>query len=91
MDRYFAMKSAARGSIQEVLRDPELTVAIFSHTRKIAKGFLTQIKRELEGNNFLKNLYPDVLWEDPKKEAPKWSEDEGLIVKRRLNSERRQL
>lgn len=63
----------------------EITVGIFSHTRPAAKDFLRQIKRELEGNSFLKSLFPDVLWSEPAKEAPKWSEDEGIIVKRRSN------
>src|SRR5262249_8499422 len=38
------------GVIQEILCDPDLTVAIFSHTKPIAKAFLVQIKRELEAN-----------------------------------------
>ena len=37
------------GIIQEVLRDPELTVGIFSHIRPKAKDFLRQIKTEFEG------------------------------------------
>lgn len=72
-------------TIQDILNDPEETFGIFSHTRDIAKGFLVQIMRELAGNERLKRLYPDVLWADPKREAPKWSEDDGLIVKRRGN------
>lgn len=72
-------------TIQDILNDPELTIGIFSHTRPIAKQFLRQIKREFEGNEWLKALFPEVLWADPKKEAPKWSEDEGIIVKRRGN------
>mgnify|MGYP000340763043 CR=1 FL=1 len=72
-------------TIQDILNDPEVTVGIFSHTRPIAKGFLRQIKRELEGNEFLKQLFPDILWAKPASEAPKWSEDEGLIVKRKGN------
>jgi phage terminase large subunit-like protein len=72
-------------TIQNVLNDPEITVGIFSHTRPIAKGFLRQIKREFEGNDDLKRLYPDVLWQNPQKEAPKWSEDDGIIVKRKSN------
>lgn len=72
-------------TIQDILNDPELTVGIFSHTRPIAKGFMRQIKRELESNDFLKQLFPDVLWANPQSEAPKWSEDEGLIVKRKGN------
>ena len=73
------------GVIQEILCDPDLTVAIFSHTRPIAKAFLVQIKRELEGNEDLKTLFPDVLWREPAREAPKWSENEGIVVKRASN------
>jgi hypothetical protein len=73
------------GVIQEILSDPDLTVAIFSHTRPIAKAFLVQIKRELEGNDGLKKLFPDVLWAEPAREAPKWSENEGIVVKRASN------
>jgi predicted phage terminase large subunit-like protein len=72
-------------TIQDILRDPEVTVGIFSHTRPIAKGFLRQIKREFEANETLKELFPDILWQDPHKEAPKWSEDDGIIVKRKGN------
>jgi hypothetical protein len=73
------------GVIQEILCDPDLTVAIFSHTRPIAKAFLVQIKRELESNDVLKQLFPDVLWHEPAREAPKWSENEGIVVKRAAN------
>ena len=72
-------------TIQNILNDPEITVGIFSHTRPIAKGFLRQIKREFEGNAHLKELFPEILWANPDKEAPKWSEDDGLIVKRKGN------
>lgn len=73
------------GVIQEILSDPDLTVAIFSHSKPIAKAFLVQIKRELEGNDVLKNLFSDVLWAEPAREAPKWSENEGIVVKRASN------
>jgi predicted phage terminase large subunit-like protein len=63
----------------------EPTFGIFSHTRPIAKGFLRQIKTEAETNVFLKALFPDIFWDNPKKEAPKWSEDDGIVVQRRGN------
>lgn len=63
----------------------EWTFGIFSFNRPIAKGFLKQIKRELEENNYLKRLFSDVLYDNPQKESPKWSEDDGLIVKRKSN------
>jgi hypothetical protein len=72
-------------TIQNILNDPEISVGIFSHTRPIAKGFLSQIKREFEDNTLLKYVYSDLLWSNPQKEAPRWSEDGGLIVKRKSN------
>ena len=72
-------------TIQDILNNPDLTVGIFSHTRPIAKGFLRQIKSEFERNELLKEWFPDILWADPRKEAPKWSEDEGIVVKRQSN------
>jgi predicted phage terminase large subunit-like protein len=72
-------------SIQDILNDPETTIGIFSHTRPIAKGFLRQIKRELEENELLKGLFPDVLYANPHQESPKWSEDDGCIVRRKTN------
>lgn len=72
------------GVIQEILRDPEITASIFSHTRPDALKPHGQIKRELSTNAVLKGVFQDILWENPEKEAPKWS-DEGLIVKRSSN------
>lgn len=72
-------------TIFDILNDPDETFGIFSHTRPIAKGFLRQIKREFESNDLLKEWFPDILWNNPDKDAPKWSEDDGLIVKRSNN------
>lgn len=63
----------------------EPTFGLFSHTRPTAKKFLRQIKLELEQNRRLQQLFPDVLWDDPQKEAPKWSEDDGITVRRATN------
>jgi hypothetical protein len=73
-------------TIRDILSDPEITVGIFSHTRPIAKSFLRQIKREFEANEILKALFPDVLYKNPQSEAPQWSEDGGITVKRQGNS-----
>lgn len=71
-------------NIQDVLQDPERTIGIFSHTRPIAKAFLRQIMRELEENKTLKAAFPDVLWDDVR-QSPKWSEDDGIILRRAGN------
>lgn len=72
------------GSIQEILNDPEITIGIFSHTRAIAKDFVNQIKQELELNDKLKQLYPDILYQNPAKESSCWSKD-SILVKRKSN------
>jgi phage terminase large subunit-like protein len=72
-------------SIQEILNNPEVTIGIFSFNRPVAKGFLIQIKSELENNSMLKWLFPEILWQEPKREAPRWSLDSGIVVKRKSN------
>ena len=74
------------GGIQEILKDPNTTIAIFSHTKPIAKSFLAMIKREFEVNEKLLRLYPDVLWANPAKESPTWALDAGIVVKRTRNT-----
>ena len=73
------------GIIQEVIKNPEVTVGIFSHNRPGAKAFMKQIKMEFEDNKLLKGLFPDIFYANPKKESPKWNEDDGIIVKRKSN------
>jgi hypothetical protein len=73
------------GVIQEILKNKEITVCIFSHTKGIARKFFRQIKLELESNEVLKKAFPDILWDNPQKEAPRWAEETGLVVKRKSN------
>lgn len=73
------------GIIQEILRDPEITIGIFSHTAPIAKSFLNQIRNELQANEKLKQLFPEILYENPRSQSPVWSLDKGIVVKRKTN------
>tara|TARA_R100001086_G_scaffold178859_1_gene99134 strand:- start:156 stop:1817 length:1662 start_codon:yes stop_codon:yes gene_type:complete len=73
------------GVIQEILCDPEMTIGILSFSSKQAKPFVRQIMQELESNEKLKSLYPDILWDRPRQQAPKWAENEGMCVKRQSN------
>lgn len=63
----------------------EITIGIFSHNRPTAKAFLRQIMVECEQNPVLPYCWPDVFWKNPKREAPSWSLDAGLILQRRSN------
>ena len=67
----------------DAVRNPEATIAIFSFNRPLAKAFLRKIKLEFESNELLKEIFSDACWRNPKEEAPKWAEDEGLCLKRR--------
>lgn len=84
-DHYKSSVITFAGVIQENMKDPELPVGIFSHTKGIAKAFLRQIKNEYEGNERLRGLFPDIIWESPDKEAPLWSIDHGIILRRKSN------
>lgn len=92
-DHYKSTIITFAGTIQAILAshgegaidEREQCIGIFSHTRPIAKGFLRQIKYEFETNSLLKTVFDDVLWDRPDKEAPKWSEDDGITVKRKSN------
>lgn len=73
------------GIIQEILKDPETTVCIFSHVGSIAQDFLKQIKTELENNLTLQAAFPDILWSNPSKQAKQWSAEGGITVRRTSN------
>lgn len=72
-------------SLQDILKNPEIRMAIISHTRALAKRFLSQLKNEFENNILLKKLFPDILYDRPESESTRWSEDAGIIVKRKGN------
>lgn len=72
-------------TIFDMINNPEQTFAIFSHTKPIAKKFLSQIKTELENNEDFPLLWPDIFFENPRSQAQKWSEDTGIIINRKGN------
>jgi hypothetical protein len=76
------------GTIQEILCNPEITIAIFSATKALAQEILAQLKNEFETNEYLKEIFKDVLYENPRGQGPdgrpaKWSLQRGITVKRR--------
>lgn len=73
------------GSILTLLQNPNATIGIFSVTKSIADKFVFQIKQEFETNEMLLELYPDILWREPKKQSPQWSIQGGLTVNRGMN------
>ena len=51
-------------------------------------GFLRQLKREMEYNALLLKYFADVFYPEPAVMSPKWSEHDGLIVRRQSNPRR---
>lgn len=68
--------------IFEIINNREERIGIFSHTRDMAKSHMRKIKLELQTNKILWAAFPDIFYENPDRKAPKWSENEGLYVKR---------
>lgn len=68
-------------NIQRLLKYSHKCQMIVSHTRPIAKKHLRAIMQILELNKFLHFLFPDVLYDNPRLQSPKWSEDDGIIEK----------
>lgn len=81
-------------TIQEILRDPEITICIYSYNVSTAQKMLVQIKNVLEGNRILLSCFPDILftntnvstWKDEQGNIHRmeWSND-GFNVKRKGN------
>ena len=73
------------GTIGTILNNPDDTTLVMSYTKPAAKRIIAPIVHELENNQHLKELFPEILWQHPDKDSPKWSQDEGYILRRRYN------
>jgi hypothetical protein len=73
------------GIIQEIARNPDIKIAIFSITKDVASKFGWQIMREVEENPLLASIFPDVFPEHPVDQAPLWSRASGITVYRKQN------
>lgn len=76
--------------IQEALRDPEVTAVTFSHTRPLAKAFLSSIKQEVMTNELLISLSwnPRLgreIFSANKRDYERLSLNDGIIIPRSGN------
>jgi hypothetical protein len=72
-------------TIQYIAGNPELSTGIFSYANKPAKKFLFSIREICQNEKILHKCFPEIFWENPQKEAPMWSIDEGIILGRKSN------
>lgn len=61
-----------------------LRLVLAGETEEMAVRNLRVIKMALENNALLRALWPQVVWENPRKQAPKWSDD-SIIIPRDTN------
>lgn len=72
-------------TIQSILRNPEECHVIFSYKKPKAEDFLSTVKQVFE-TEFLRWAFDDVLYAKPETQAPSWSLQNGITVKRQSNS-----
>lgn len=75
-------------TVQRIVRDPESTTAIFSYKKPAAEKFLDSVRKILE-LPIMVWCFPDILYENPSSQAPSWSLQGGIRVKR-TNTTRRE-
>jgi len=66
--------------IQQILINQDISIRILSYGWGRAVEICAEIKDHLKDERLVA-LFPDILWENPKKNAPKWGED-AITVKR---------
>ena len=73
--------------LQLALNHPDIAIGIVSVEKALAIRHLKRVKHELERNELLKFIYPDLLWDDPVEEAKSasltWSVQDGLVIRGR--------
>jgi predicted phage terminase large subunit-like protein len=67
-------------NVQRILKDPTVRILLASDKADAAEGMLAEIKGHL-ANPLLVWLFPEVLWEDPYRDATEWSQS-ALSVQR---------
>lgn len=70
-----------------LLNNPELAIGLGSATLKDSRPFGRDLKQLWEKNGKLKALFPDIFYQEPKKEAEKWTEEEFTIKRQKHRRE----
>lgn len=68
-------------TIQDIVRNPELCQVIFSYKKPKGDDMVAAIKRTLE-KPIMTQTFPDILYDNPERESPSWSVQNGIMVKR---------
>lgn len=72
-------------TIQYALKYPEHSNAIGSYVKSRSEDFLAAIKETFESKEILKKNFSEILYENPKRDASRWSIEKGIVFKRKTN------
>lgn len=74
-------------TVKRIVNNPECTTAIFSYKKPAAEKFLDSIRKILE-LPIMKWAFPKILYDNPSTQAPSWSLQGGIRVKRQNTTRR---
>lgn len=66
-------------TIQQILRNQNIRVMISNAVLGLLQVFSLNIRLQFENNKYLKGLFPEICYNNPKKESVKWTEDEFYV------------
>lgn len=69
------------GAIQDYLNNPTEPIAVVCDALKRSTKKTRAIKWHFERNEKLRDLFPDLIWENPLKQAPRWTDEEFIMPK----------
>jgi intein/homing endonuclease len=72
-------------TVQYHLKNPEECTCIFSYKKPAAEDFVDSIRKTYE-KPIIKFAFPDVVYDFPQSEAPSWSLQNGITLKRKNTS-----
>ncbi|NIN68888.1 MAG: hypothetical protein GTO63_30215 [Anaerolineae bacterium] len=61
------------GTIQDITKDPDVTILIPAATQENASRFLREIQNHFARNDLFRWLYPEICYDDPSSQAPRWN------------------
>lgn len=68
-------------AIQEVIKNKNVRIGLCSGNMKNARKFATEIRNHMESNAILRGIFPDIFWENPRKQAKLWTQDEFTVIR----------
>ena len=69
-------------TIQYALKNPNDAQGIFSHKKAVADKFMGSIKTIFEQKKILHACFPEIVPNDPERECPLWTVENGITLKR---------